>query len=312
MSGYDSGVETGNESNESHCMSVESLEHSENGQSHDSTSDKLEPPTAESTDPPAGMSFLNVQPLTYQFGYSADYKQEDSAGKLQFGYAAEYNQHDLTGKMRPSFVQKKHDIRWKHVDSYRRVRECLREKRLRIASNTNNVKDVIKFLEDGVDPCAADDRKRTALHFSACKGYTDVAMALLDRGANPNQKDVVGNTPLHLAACTSNIEMVTLLLKAGTDVSALDNSGRTPLHLAQSKLKLLQIDTQCTSNQLKKEILQVVDMMQIYLQRSGKSTEVDLLSTFSSRLHHHQTREEVDLDVKELLFSLSHLNLQKS
>lgn len=312
MSGYDSGVETGNESNESHCMSVESLEQSENGQDHNSTSDKLET-SQESTDSPAGLCFLNVQHLSHRFDYNTDYKQHNMSEKLQFGYGSEYEQHDHTGKMRPGIVQKKHDVRWKHVDGiYPRVRDVLGERRLRIAANTNNAEDVIKLLEAGVDPCAADDRKRTALHFSACKGYTDIAMILLDRGANPNQKDVVGNTPLHLAACTSNIQMVTLLLKSGTDVSALDNSGRTPLHLAQSKLKLLQIDTHYSSNQLKKEVLQVIDMMQIYLQRSGKSAEVDLLNSFSSRLHHHQTREEVDLDVKELLFSLSHLNLQKS
>lgn len=33
-------------------------------------------------------------------------------------------------------------------------------------------------------------------------------------------------------------------------------------------------------------------MMQVYLQRSGRCGE-DLINAFSSRLHHHQTREEV-------------------
>ena len=33
---------------------------------------------------------------------------------------------------------------------------------------------------------------------------------------------------------------MTLLLRAGTNVATLDNNGRTPMQLAQSKLKLLQ------------------------------------------------------------------------
>jgi len=107
----------------------------------------------------------------------------------------------------------------------------------------------------------------------------------------------VGNTALHLAACTNNIEIITLLLTAGTDINSLDNSGRTPLHLAQSKLKMLQSmqrsNLSINSNQIKSEVLQVVEMMSVYLQRSGKNAEVELLSAFTNRLHLHQTREEV-------------------
>jgi hypothetical protein len=123
------------------------------------------------------------------------------------------------------------------------------------------------------------------------------ARILLENGANPNQKDAVGNTALHLAACTNNIEVITLLLTAGTDINSLDNSGRTPLHLAQSKLKMLQSiqRSNINSNQIKGEVLQVVEMMSVYLQRSGKNAEVELLSAFTNRLHLHQTIEEVRL-----------------
>lgn len=105
--------------------------------------------------------------------------------------------------------------------------------------------------------------------------------------------------------------MVTLLLKYGTDVTTLDKSGRSPLQLAESKLKILQ---QANDGKevagLKVQVLQVIEMMQIYLQRSGKQAAVDLLSSFTSRLHLHQTREEVDCDVQDLLSNLSHLSIR--
>lgn len=41
--------------------------------------------------------------------------------------------------------------------------------------------------------------------------------------------------------------------------------------------------------------MQVIEMMQVYLQRSGKSAECDLLGTFSTRIRLHQTRQEVIL-----------------
>lgn len=122
----------------------------------------------------------------------------------------------------------------------------------------------------------------------------------------------MGNTPLHLAACTNHTEMVTLLLKYGTDVTTLDKSGRSPLQLAKSKLKLLQSGEGKEVSGLKVQVLQVIEMMQVYLQRSGKQAAVDLLSSFTSRLHLHQTKAEVDIDVQDLLSNLSHLSIKSN
>jgi hypothetical protein len=183
---------------------------------------------------------------------------------------------------------------------------------------SGDIETVRRLLDDGIEPSSSDNKHRTGLHFAACSGNVQIARLLLERGADPNLQDVVGNTPLHLSACTNNTEMVTLLLKYGTDVTVLDKSGRSPLQLAEAKLKILQNpkDIPSTSSSssssitgLKSQVLQVIEMIQVYLQRSGKQDTYGVLSNFSNRIHQHQTKEEVDIDVHDLLASLSHLSI---
>lgn len=126
---------------------------------------------------------------------------------------------------------------------------------------------------------------------------------MLERGADPNRRDIAGNTALHLTACTSHTEIITILLKAGTDPRALDNCGRTPLQLAKAKLKLvLQSSESSSSDQLKREILQIIELINVYLQKKGKREGMDLLISFTNRLNFHQTKEEVT--VKDFFFDI--------
>lgn len=198
----------------------------------------------------------------------------------------------------------------------------------------------------GVNPNAHDEHGRTALHIAAAKGYADVVSTLLRHGAEPNQKDSLGNTPLHLAACTNHIQVVTLLLRAGTDVETLDNNGRTPMQLAQSKLKLLQTNPGTKEMaKVKTEVAQVVEMMQEYLSKlspscliespgggganpegeggegqtgggegggGGPSYYSQLLDSFSHRLTLHQTHDDINSDLQNLLDSLGNLSLKKT
>lgn len=295
MSGADSGIDTGSESNGSTTMSVGSPPRM------NPDPEGAEAPGS-SEEPPAGLCFQNVHPSQYGYACAGTQGRCLSQGQPL--------QHACLGKMRSS---QKRSARWRHtLGSSPRSKDLLGERKLRIAAITNKVDLVHKLLESGVNPCASDERQRTALHFAACKGNLSVVNLLLEHGANPNQKDIVGNTALHLAVCTSHTQVITLLLKAGTDVNSLDNSGRTPLHLAQSKLRLLKMDLAKSSDTLKQEVMQVIEMMQVYLQRSGKSAECDLLGTFSTRIRLHQTRQEVDKDVQDLLSSLAHLSLHKT
>ncbi|XP_068575268.1 ankyrin repeat domain-containing protein 54 [Cebidichthys violaceus] len=183
-------------------------------------------------------------------------------------------------------------------------------KRLREAANSNDIDTVRKLLQDDTDPCAADDKGRTALHFSSCNGNESIVQLLLSHGADPNQRDSLGNTPLHLAACTNHVPVITTLLRGGARVDALDRAGRTPLHLARSKLNILQEGDSRSLETLRGEVTQIIQMLREYLNLMGQSEAKERLEHISTQLQHTRTKEQVD-EVTDLLASFTSLSLQK-
>lgn len=183
-------------------------------------------------------------------------------------------------------------------------------KRLREAANSNDIDTVRRLLEDDIDPCAADDKGRTALHFSSCNGNEGIVQLLLSYGADPNQRDSLGNTPLHLAACTNHVPVITTLLRGGARVDALDRAGRTPLHLARSKLNILQEGDSRSLENLRGEVTQIIQMLREYLNLMGQSEAKERLEHISTQLQHTRTKEQVD-EVTDLLASFTSLSLQK-
>ncbi|KAJ8253982.1 hypothetical protein COCON_G00205940 [Conger conger] len=182
-------------------------------------------------------------------------------------------------------------------------------KRLREAANGNDIDTVRRLLQDSIDPCAADDKGRTALHFSSCNGNESIVQLLLSHGADPNQRDGLGNTPLHLAACTNHVPVITTLLRGGARVDALDRAGRTPLHLARSKLNILQEGDSHSIETLRGEVTQIIQMLREYLNVVGQSEERERLEHISTQLQHTRTKAQVD-EVADLLASFTSLSLQ--
>lgn len=150
-----------------------------------------------------------------------------------------------------------------------------------------------QLLEDGADPCAADDKGRTALHFASCNGNDQIVQLLLDHGADPNQQDGLGNTPLHLAACTNHVPVITTLLRGGARVDALDRAGRTPLHLAKSKLNILQEGHSQCLEAVRLEVKQIIHMLREYLERLGRHEQRERLDDLCTRLQMTSTKEQV-------------------
>jgi hypothetical protein len=71
--------------------------------------------------------------------------------------------------------------------------------------------------------------------------------------------------------------------------------------LAISQLTLLQNSVCGDSNHLKAQTREIIEMMQIYLKKSGQNEQSDLIASFKHRLDIHSTKEDVSWPF--LLFS---------
>uniref|UniRef100_A0A1B6CIV6 Uncharacterized protein n=1 Tax=Clastoptera arizonana TaxID=38151 RepID=A0A1B6CIV6_9HEMI len=204
--------------------------------------------------------------------------------------------------------------RWNHYKNSH-LTSCLHGEsgsvRMCRATCVNNVDAVKEMLESGMSPNCFDCFQRTPLHIASCMGYKDMVELLLQHGADPNAKDRIGNTPLHLAACTNHIEVIKHLLKAGTNVLEKDFAGHSPLHFAVTKFNIMS-RSQSAIN--KNQVCQVIAMLARYLRVEDKSSKVDndLLVKFENLLHNSKCNEPVDSGVRELLNNLSSLSISNS
>ncbi|XP_077268354.1 uncharacterized protein LOC143900633 [Temnothorax americanus] len=193
--------------------------------------------------------------------------------------------------------------------------ECRNERihqRMWTAAFTNNITLMKRLLDFDVSPNHQDEHGRTPLHISACRGYTEMVRLLLKKGADPNQRDCIGNTPLHLATVNNKLSVVMLLLTAGTDVLALDSYGYNPLQLAKTRLRMLQRNSNNEDMlKVKEEMHNIINMLMAYLQKQENMREQDIetLSNFCSRLSLSNTSDQVQDDVKNLLANINALSI---
>ena len=101
-----------------------------------------------------------------------------------------------------------------------------------------NVADTLRYLQDGADVNARDERGWTPLHRAAAFSKTPAVLAaLLRNGADPNARDTDGVTPLHEAALSVTLGVLTALVPAGACPNTEDKNGLTPLHAAAARSK---------------------------------------------------------------------------
>lgn len=235
-----------------------------------------------SPDPPAGLTFNAIIPSSFGNEYELAYP---------------YDRDD-----RPKHVNKILTSHEKHkskvfVRRHTAARRMLLERKLREAANESNQDALCKLIDDGVDPCCADSKGRTALHFAVTHGNEAIVRTLIAHNANVNARDLNGNTALHLAACSNQVRIVTLLLRGGTDINALDYTGRTPLDVAISRLRMLQSDSsiRVVQSKYREEVKLIIDMLKEYMYLSGLTNEQKELDDLCKKLTATTTIEQVSI-----------------
>jgi len=94
---------------------------------------------------------------------------------------------------------------------------------------------VFELLSQGIKPTRPDREGRTALHYAAADGLTQMAALLLKHGADSAAKDLHNITPLHFAVKAYAPAIAKMLIIEGAEVDAPDHEGSTPLHYAAAE-----------------------------------------------------------------------------
>jgi len=104
---------------------------------------------------------------------------------------------------------------------------------IHLSALTGDAKEVAKFLSDGVDVNAVDNKRDTPLMIAVRWGYKDIAELLLEKGADPNIQNVDFDTPIGevtLVNRKNDVENTALLLEYGADPNITNSSGDSALH----------------------------------------------------------------------------------
>lgn len=109
-----------------------------------------------------------------------------------------------------------------------------------IATQHNHTDTVMFLLRNGADTSICDSNGDNCLHWSAYKGFPEMAGLLVyAMPRDLNAIDSFGQTPLHLASLRGNYEVVEYLIRdCGADTSIKDKSGLTALELSIKKFQL--------------------------------------------------------------------------
>lgn len=87
-------------------------------------------------------------------------------------------------------------------------RELLSE----LALKAPDLGKVRHLVNKGASLSEKDAYKRTALHWAAAHGFTEIAELMIEGGANPSVKDIAGDKPFHLSMKEERHDTTQLLL----------------------------------------------------------------------------------------------------
>ncbi|KAG1677482.1 hypothetical protein FOA52_001938 [Chlamydomonas sp. UWO 241] len=101
------------------------------------------------------------------------------------------------------------------------------------AAKQGNTEASARYIEEGADVNAKNDKDVTALGIAVGFNKKDVVALLIEKGANLEIRDAKGNTVLHYAAGYGRKEVCEMLIAAGADLDALNNDKQSALDAAK-------------------------------------------------------------------------------
>lgn len=103
--------------------------------------------------------------------------------------------------------------------------------KLSLVASKGHIDKVQELLQSGAK-FDTDQEGRTALHYAALNGYSDICQMLIAHGCGLDHQDVVGFTALHRACSQGHTEVCKVLMEAGCALDCQDEHGNTALHEA--------------------------------------------------------------------------------
>ena len=109
------------------------------------------------------------------------------------------------------------------------IRSMTTDEALIAAAEQNDAVSVARFLKEGANVKARDDRGRTALMVATERNSIQAAKLLIAAGADVNAQDHELNSPLLLAGAIGRLEILKLALKAAPNFKVYNRYGGTAL-----------------------------------------------------------------------------------
>lgn len=117
----------------------------------------------------------------------------------------------------------------------------------------NDLSNINRILELGVDPNTINNENESALLIAVRNSNLDIVKNLLEKGANTEIKDSNINTPLLIASLQGDLKVCEILVDYGADINVQNSMSEDPLRIAvksgNSELVELYIENGVAINQ---------------------------------------------------------------
>ncbi|XP_025114575.1 protein phosphatase 1 regulatory subunit 16A-like isoform X2 [Pomacea canaliculata] len=121
------------------------------------------------------------------------------------------------------------------------------------ATARNDINEVKKLLESGVNPNVTNEDGLTALHQCCIDNTEEMMKLLLEYKANVNACDSEMWTPLHAAATCGHVVLCRHLIEHGAELLAVNADGNMPYDICEDEVTLDYIETEMAKRGITQE-----------------------------------------------------------